>query len=322
MRPIALRYAKAGAVACAMLSCAGYFGRAHYLIELTCHFKSTYLILALAAAALFAGTKVWKWCALASAVVALNLVAVMPWYWGAPPVAEETHDSAIRIMVANVLEANTDADPFLAAVAQNAPDLIVVMEVNELWSRQLKKLHDRYPYHFTEPRQDSFGIALMSRIPLVDARVTYLATSGVPTIVAEIRRRGRDITLYAVHTLPPGSHEYAAIRNEHLQSLADLVRANDKPCIVAGDLNTTMWSPYYQEFERRSGLKNARRGFGLQPTWPTWPRWLQSVLTPFSIPLDHVLSTPHFQATSCSTLEQIGSDHLPLIVELSLTPPA
>ena len=40
------------------------------------------------------------------------------------------------------------------------------------------------------------------------------------------------------------------------------------PTVLIGDLNVTMWANHYKRLERASGLKNARHGFGVQPTWP------------------------------------------------------
>jgi endonuclease/exonuclease/phosphatase (EEP) superfamily protein YafD len=58
---------------------------------------------------------------------------------------------------------------------------------------------------------------------------------------------------------------------------------------------------------------NVRDGFGLLPSWPTFLffKWLM-------LPLDHCLVSNDIRVADARTGEPIGSDHLPLIVEIEL----
>ena len=72
-----------------------------------------------------------------------------------------------------------------------------------------------------------------------------------------------------------------------------------------------MWSPYYSELVRESGLVDARKGFGVLPTWPA-PLKLSLMM----IPIDHCLVSSELQVAQIKTGPDIESDHLPLIVDL------
>ena len=72
-----------------------------------------------------------------------------------------------------------------------------------------------------------------------------------------------------------------------------------------------MWSSDYLAVETISGLNNARQGFGILPTWPTYMPFLM-------IPIDHILISEHFVINDFKVGNNIGSDHLPLIIELAL----
>jgi endonuclease/exonuclease/phosphatase (EEP) superfamily protein YafD len=94
---------------------------------------------------------------------------------------------------------------------------------------------------------------------------------------------------------------------------AAVIRELAGPNICIGDLNTTMWSRYFRDFVEQSGLASVREGFGVLPTWPTFmgPNWMM-------LPIDHCLVSADIRVVTASVGDRIGSDHLPLIVELEL----
>jgi endonuclease/exonuclease/phosphatase (EEP) superfamily protein YafD len=79
------------------------------------------------------------------------------------------------------------------------------------------------------------------------------------------------------------------------------------PKICIGDLNTSLWSPFYRDFAEQTKLVNVREGIGLLPSWPTFMYfdWLM-------IPIDHCLVSDGIRMIMAQLGEPIGSDHLPL----------
>ncbi len=94
---------------------------------------------------------------------------------------------------------------------------------------------------------------------------------------------------------------------------AAVMREQAGPRICVGDFNTTMWSRYFKDFVEHSGLISVREGFGVLPTWPTFmgPNWMM-------LPIDHCLVSDDIRVVRASVGGRMGSDHLPLIVELEL----
>ncbi len=83
--------------------------------------------------------------------------------------------------------------------------------------------------------------------------------------------------------------------------------------MVLGDLNVTPWSPFFRDLLREGALRNARKGYGLRPTWPT-------MLPPLLIPVDHCLVSSGVTVHDCRAGRNVGSDHYPLVVDFSLRP--
>ena len=81
---------------------------------------------------------------------------------------------------------------------------------------------------------------------------------------------------------------------------------------MMGDLNVSLWSPFYHSMIQKSGLHNARRGFGILPT--------HSIVAPqfaaLSAPIDHCLVSSQIQVKNFQLGQAIGSDHLPIVAEL------
>ncbi len=255
--------------------------------------------------------KQWRLLAAGLVFLAANGAVILPWYMKPQDSEIEFGPQVIRVMLANVHSANNDYARLLELIKSESPDIIVLEEVTKQWKRGVKQLFQDYEYNLFHPRQDNFGIALFSRIKLQDVEVVRFTQSETPSIVATVKAADAAFTLIATHALPPVGVNYFSLRNRQLDKIARYVKEQTRPCLVIGDLNCTMWSYYHDKFLTDSNLRNTRRGFGVRPTWPT--------LLPFLyIPLDHCMVGDAFNVLDFRTANRIGSDHLPVIVDLAL----
>jgi endonuclease/exonuclease/phosphatase (EEP) superfamily protein YafD len=185
------------------------------------------------------------------------------------------------------------------------------MEVNERWMTVLSPLHTNYPHRLSAVREDDFGIALFSRIPLTNETVVDIGNTEVPSIIADIAVNEQTIHLVGTHPLPPGSPAYARLRNDQLVALANHVHNQKSPVILFGDLNVTPWSPYFADLLKHGGLQDTSQGRGLLGSWPAW-------LPGLRIPLDHCLISDPIRVINKQLGPGVGSDHLPVVVELQI----
>jgi endonuclease/exonuclease/phosphatase (EEP) superfamily protein YafD len=287
---------------------AGFFGRLWWRFELACHFRVQYfVVLFVTALALLAGKRRRR--AAAAGVLALvNLGLIVPLYFGGGnPHAGATTLRAVNL---NLHTRNRRFEDVRRFLRETAPDFFVLEEVNANWLHELEPLKRDYPHIRARPREDNFGIALFSRIPFESAEIVTIGKAGVPSVVARIDVDGQSLTVVGIHPLPPAGGNGAAYRNEQMVAVADYVAKQPGPVLLLGDLNMTSWSPYFGDFLRASGLRDSRRGFGVQPTWPAGSPLLR-------IPIDHCLVSPQFSILDRRIGPDVGSDHLPVIVELA-----
>jgi endonuclease/exonuclease/phosphatase (EEP) superfamily protein YafD len=299
---------------CTLFSLAGYFGRWHLFLELTSHFRLQYLIFSMGIMGLFLwlarlskiGLAICAFC------LVINLAEILPWYL---PVADNNPTISaqnLRVLSANVLRSNKEHDRVISLVREEQPDLALFMEVNDTWSDTLlAQLKDILPYALSYPLDNYHGIALYSKFPLENGVFQEFGVKGIISIVAEVTVGVEKLKVIGTHTFPPTGFRLEKGRNKQLAEISGYLQTITTPKIVFGDLNITMWSPYYKDFVATTGMRNARAGFGVQPTW-------YKKLPIFYIPIDHCLVSPDISVQNSRVGDRVGSDHLPIIVDLAI----
>lgn len=300
---------KAAAAVTALLSLLTALGIAGHLLELFVHFRLQFLCISVLLMIALAILKEWRYSGVLLLAALVNFAFIYPWY--APAAQASAGPRTLTLLHANVYSGNDDYAGLLELVRDEAPDMVFLQEVTQQWIDGSRALLPDYPYSYLEPRAGNFGIALYSRIPLQSVRHVDSPPFGYPSIVAQIAVGDATLTLISTHpTIPLGSSLYKA-RNEQLGFIAKLVAAIDGRKVLLGDLNASVWDAQLERLQSDSGLVNARLGFGILPTWPTF--------LPFAmIPIDHVLVSDGVGVIDIHTARSIGSDHLPLVVTISL----
>lgn len=299
----------AGAVLLIVLTFCSFFARYSWRCEQLCHFSVQYFWLLLVATIVMSLARWWRLALVAGATAALHLTFIAPIYWptGQPPPAGQR----VRIISYNVLSANRQHDDVLAMLRAENADVILLIEVNPAWAASLDELSDAYPYQHIVPRDDNFGISIFSRLPFRDVQTREFGPAGVPTVVATFELSEQEVTFVGTHPLPPGSARMSAYRNEQLSDVAEFVRQQSGPTILAGDLNVTEFSPYFTDLLTATMLRDSRQGFGVQASWAP-------CLPILEIPIDHCLVSDGIAVTRRRVGPRLGSDHRPVIVDLTV----
>lgn len=233
--------------------------------------------------------------------------------------APATAAARLRILSANVLMDNRDAARLRALVVRWQPDILVTLETDQWWERELDALTGQLPHVLRQPLDNRYGMHVYSRLPLQDARIQFLVSDDIPSMHFAVTPAGSHtaVAVHCLHPTPPSPTENddSGERDAELVMVGRAVAGLPEPVVVTGDLNDVAWSRTTRLFRKVSGLLDPRVGRGMFNTFHAdWPilRW----------PLDHLFHSDHFTLVTMHRLDHIGSDHFPILVELALTPAA
>ncbi|MFN0107455.1 MAG: endonuclease/exonuclease/phosphatase family protein [Blastocatellia bacterium] len=291
------------------LTLTAFCGDVYWWFELTTHFRLQYFVSSAIFLAIFALLKMRRWAGIALVCLAINAAFVLPWYLPSSNSAQTGDGQKLRLLLSNVLWENTEHAKLIEEVRREKPDIAFFQEVTPRWAEELKALSGEYPEYRLYPTDDAGGIAAFSRIPFVRAEAAPMMEHNGPAIIAQINVGAQLVSIVSVHAPPPGGKKNFDHRTEVFDQTAEFLNSLPEPKLVIGDLNTTMWSPYYKRFVAKTGLVNVREGFGILPSWSTY--WW-----PMVIPIDHCLVSRGIQVVNVRIGAPVGSDHLPLIVDL------
>lgn len=307
---------KFGVAAAFLVTALSFFGAQWWFLELFTHFRlqlagGSILLLAAAMAGRHHVLTV-----LAGVTAAANFALLLPYVSPQTPTAQAA-PNAVRILMANVGRHNDDYEAIRNLVESQRPDVVGLLEADRGWEGALSDLSVRFPYSVLRPEPGAYGIVLYSRLPMRELAGSPHRRDDVQMAVSvELDLPDVRATMVLAHLMAPLGPSRARLRKDQIADLAGMLAADSSAArILVGDLNITPWSPEYGLLERQAGLANARLGRGYLGTWPTRPALLR-------IPIDHCLVSGEVEVTDLRVGPDVGSDHLPLIVDLVASGPS
>jgi endonuclease/exonuclease/phosphatase (EEP) superfamily protein YafD len=236
----------------------------------------------------------------------VQLIWIAPDLCGSPqPIPSD--GAPIRVLVLNVRTESSGFDRVRRLIEDVRPDVIGLVEVNQRWLDAIAPAVAGYTGRLEQPRNDNFGVALYARAPLVGA-IEELA-DALPSVVAGVTIDDARLGILLVHPLPPVSEAAVAAQRDAFDAVADRARQMTGPVVIMGDFNATPWSAPFRRLLARSGLCDSRAGFGIAASFP-------SVSSIVRIPIDHVLASCSIGVRDRHIERDIGSDHLPVVIDL------
>jgi len=216
----------------------------------------------------------------------------------------------VRVLLLNVHTSSTAHDAVARLIAETDADVVALLEVDERWTRALAPVLAAYPARLEHPRSDNFGLSIYTRGALT-AAIENLGS--LPSIAGTLEHRGARLGFVLTHPIPPVTRSLVARHAEQLAAVGARTRELGPHALVLGDFNATPWSAPFRTLGEQTGLCDTRAGFGLQATFPAISALLR-------IPIDHVLASCTIGVRDRWIARDVGSDHLPVVVDLVVPP--
>jgi len=296
---------------------AGFLGHLHPALDSLSHFRMHLAVAAAVAATLLLALRHLSF-GIALLVVA-GTVVVLSWRgvaFEAPDQRLATlpppGDRAIyRILHLNLRHNHPEPEKVLSLIGRTRPDILALTEVSDLWRERLEAIAHAYPYSIICPPPSRIGgVAILSRRPFEAGSEPDCHDRGALAI-ARVDLSGEPVNVAALHLGWPWPFNHPRAQARVSRQLAGLRGSG----IVAGDFNAVPWSWTVRQLASESGFRVIE---GVGPTWlfMRLPDWLRRRA---GLPIDHILAKDGIVPHLIERRDDVGSDHLPVVMEFSVT---
>ena len=236
-----------------------------------------------------------------------------------PAAPDSAPGQKIRILTANVYIGNPDPTSFVALLTREQPDIVVTEETRPRFADAVRG-SGLYPFESEGTLPSADDKKIFSRYPMRQ----QAQLGDLPGLETErhamrvvIDSPAGPLILYAVHPDTPRSLEGWFQRNAYLERLTAAIRKEspDAHVVIAGDWNLPAHSSFFRQFFAATGYRFARPG-----PWLPITRFATALSRYgyFGSTIDHVAVSPNLRVTAWERGSDIGSNHLPVIVDLAL----
>ncbi len=266
-------------------------------------------------ALIFGGGRRWLAAALSALVVVLNLSRVYPYLFFAEPqvaLAEPIDGSCFSALAVNVKVKNKDYAGILRQIERVDPDVLLLMETDEVWVRELRPALAAYPHVNSHPQAEAFGMVFATRLPVVKSRMVENTHRDTPTLYATLRAPDAGLFEFiGLHPKPPLPGWDTEKRDRNIINAGTQTPDRLPDAVVMGDFNDVPWSRTVTRFREASDWRDPRIGRGTYPTFPADYLWL-------GWPLDQLMVKGGIGIRSFRVMPDNGSDHRAMLGEFCL----
>ncbi len=214
----------------------------------------------------------------------------------------------IRILTMNVYNGGPDTAAFASALEIAEPDVVAVQELTEPIAEVLEKWSSD---HLLDPRDDTTGLGLASRLPAAVERLEFPHRDPVRARIDASAEGLATVDVVNAHIVNPIARpvlESRRLRRQELAALIDLFGGSDDPIVLVGDLNSSPAWPLYRKLAEVATDGAVEAGTARR-TWGYYPN------SPAMLRIDHVF-TRGVRCLSTRLVRLPGADHRGVVADI------
>jgi len=213
----------------------------------------------------------------------------------------------LRMLSFNLLQANMGSGRTIATfIEQSGADLVLLMEAGPV-QPFAAELAATYPYRSQCTGRGSCDMYLLSKTPLVDAKVTSMSRVWDNRLItASTVIGGETVNIVGAHMTKP---YFDDVSEGEAYIMGGAIRRSEGALVLAGDFNAAGWS---RNIDRLARANKLIPGPAYPATWPVR-------LGPLGVPIDNMWTRGPLYISSIHALDDaMGSNHRGLMAELAL----
>jgi endonuclease/exonuclease/phosphatase (EEP) superfamily protein YafD len=213
----------------------------------------------------------------------------------------------LKVIWCNIFKDPSVADRLARLAAREQADVVVIGEPPRDFARLTAAMSD-YSYSAGVIDPEKHGVVVFSRTPLSRTALSEpFLKDGYAVVSTTVTSVGRGLRIVGLHPTVARSAGRLRSRDAHILAAAVTAEA-DAPSLMVGDLNAAPWSTALRDIARLTRIR--RLSTGSASTW-------FARVPVLGLPIDHALVSSEL-AAAARVGPGVGSDHLPLIVTITL----
>lgn len=242
------------------------------------------------------------------------LLALAVWPQWFPEASRPDPGAAIvRLYSANLFYLNNDTARIRRSIEAADADIVVLIELASDPALKIDAVLAGYPYRAASMRLDQTRgpsrSVIGSRWPLT---VRDDPPDGLHAVSATARTPLGPVHIVGVHLTRPWPFQHSWGQISQTMALDEMLQGLSGPVVVAGDFNSVSTARIGKQVQRDIGLRPAP---GFPGTWPT------DLPSPLGITIDQVYASPDLAFVSRRLGQSTGSDHRPVVTEITRARP-
>lgn len=293
------------------LTAVSWLGSLYASTDILSHFRLHYAAgLALITLFMVAAGR-WRFALTAVFLASLNAGSAL--YYAHKPLVAASSGKSLKVITLNTLYWAQNGEKIVRFLRKESPDIIFFQELPAEKLSILHRLKKDYPWQAHCAHQEGCELAVVSRHAWQESAVGFRTPGKARYIWARFGADYANMTVADVHLKWP----YFSNQKADLEEIYRRLPKTRGPLLIAGDFNAAPWSWALSSFMA------AKRLWPAGPFRPTWPdqKFSRDVFCGLCIPqlpIDHIIVSDDVRVLNSRTGPNVGSDHLPLIVDLTV----